>query len=381
MVATVPSMIGQFNMNNIKILLDLGYKVDVAANFFDRSVWPEERVQLFKNQMNELGIECIQLFFSRNPLKIFSLIKSYKETISLLKERNYSFIHTHTPIASAIVRIAAKKTGTKVIYTAHGFHFYSGAPLLNWIIYYPIEKLLSKYTDVMITINREDYNRALKKFKAKKTVYIPGVGVDTEKFVPRKDGRERIRKELGITDDSFLICSVGELNKNKNHSVIIKALGKLNDCKIHYVIAGRGILQHKLKKMIHHLKLEHTVHLLGFREDIPDLYAASDLGVFPAIREGLGLAAIEGMAAALPLLVSNNRGMRDLIKEKNVFSCNYNDVTGFSKFIYMLKNDEKLRYEQSRTNQIVCKEFDCKVVNQKMFEIYSMVKMKGNEYE
>ena len=134
MVATVPSMIGQFNMNNIQILQEHGYIVDVAADFKDTSVWPAERVQRFKDQMEEMGIECIQLDFSRSPLKLNRHYQSYKETVKLIQERKYSFIHTHTPIASAIVRQAAHKTGTKVIYTAHGFHFYDGAPLKNMSI-------------------------------------------------------------------------------------------------------------------------------------------------------------------------------------------------------------------------------------------------------
>lgn len=152
MVATVSSMIGQFYMNNIQILLDMGYQVDVAADFTDVSVWPLERIAKFKDQMAEMGIECIQLDFSRSPLQLKRHYQSYKETVELIKNRHYSFIHTHTPIASVIVRQAAHKTGTKVIYTAHGFHFYDGAPLAplkNWLIFYPIERHFSRYTDVL----------------------------------------------------------------------------------------------------------------------------------------------------------------------------------------------------------------------------------------
>ena len=149
MVATVPSMIGQFNMNNIHILLDMGYEVDVATDFTNTSYWPNERIQKFKDDLSELGVKTYQIDFSRSLFMINRHIKSYKEIIELIKKRQYSFIHTHTPIASVIVRIAAHKTGTKVIYTAHGFHFYNGAPLKNWIIYYPIEWLLSWWTDVL----------------------------------------------------------------------------------------------------------------------------------------------------------------------------------------------------------------------------------------
>ena len=166
MVASVPSMIGQFNMDNIQILLGMGYKVDVACDFSDMSVWPKAKVMSLKKQMEESGVLCLQVDFSRSPLSIKRHLNAYKKIVRLLKENDYEFIHTHTPIASAIARLAAKKTHTKVIYTAHGFHFYHGAPLKNWVLFYPIEKHLSRYTDILITINKEDYNRAKEKFKS-----------------------------------------------------------------------------------------------------------------------------------------------------------------------------------------------------------------------
>ena len=224
MVATVPSMIGQFNMNNIKILLEMGYQVDAAADFKDTSIWPEERVRKLKEQLAKMNVDCIQLDFSRSPLKLNRHIQSYKETVRLLKDKKYAFIHTHTPIASAIVRLACNTTGTKVIYTAHGFHFYKGAPLKNWIIFYPVEKWLSKYTDLLITINQEDYKRARKSFRAKSVEFVPGVGVDTERFSPNISGRMRIRHELGLDDKQIMLLSVGELNDNKNHASVIKAI-------------------------------------------------------------------------------------------------------------------------------------------------------------
>ena len=158
MVATVPSMIGQFNMNNIRILHKLGYEIDIATDFQDTSVWPKERVEQFKESMRLIGVRCFQISFSRSPFKVKRHFCSYKEVKQLIKQGQYSIVHTHTPIASAIVRYAARSMHTTVIYTAHGFHFYSGAPLLNWIIFYPLEKWMSHYTDILITINKEDLN-------------------------------------------------------------------------------------------------------------------------------------------------------------------------------------------------------------------------------
>lgn len=313
MVATVPSMIGQFNMNNIKMLQEMGYVVDVAGDFTDTSVWPMERVQMFKEQMQDMGIECIQLDFSRSALKLNKHIESYKETIKLIEERRYTFIHTHTPIASAIVRQAAHKTGTKVIYTAHGFHFYDGAPLKNWIIFYPIEKHYSRYTDVLITINKEDYKRAVEKFHAKKTVYVPGVGVDTEKFAPRQSGRERIRTELRIPDDNIVLLSVGELNENKNHISVVQALAGINN--VTYVIVGKG----DKKEEIETIAAECNVNLIlpGFRTDVADFYDAADVYILPSIREGLNVSLMEAMASGLPCLCGRIRGNVDLVDEGN----------------------------------------------------------------
>lgn len=311
MVATVPSMIGQFNMNNIHILLNMGYQVDVAADFTDISVWPTGRVQKFKDQMAELGIECIQLDFSRSPLKISRHLNSYKETVKLILNHKYSFIHTHTPIASAIVRQAAHKTGTKVIYTAHGFHFYDGAPLKNWLVFYPVEKYLSRFTDVLITINKEDYNRALKEFHARKTVYVPGVGVDTEKFAPRQSGREKIRKELRVSDDRIVLLSVGELNENKNHGSVIKALAGMKN--ITYVIVGKGDLADHLETVAKDSNVD--LRLMGFRTDVADFYDAADVYVLPSIREGLNVSLMEAMASGLAVACGRIRGNVDLIDE------------------------------------------------------------------
>lgn len=315
MVATVPSMIGQFNMNNIRILQELGYSVDVASDFTDVSVWPAERVQKFKEQLKDMNVEAIQLDFSRKPLKIGRHMESYRETVKLLKDRKYAFIHTHTPIASAIVRQATHKTGTKVIYTAHGFHFYEGAPLKNWLIFYPIEKHYSRYTDVLITINKEDYGRAEKHFQAKKVVYIPGVGVDTEKFAPRESGRMKIRAELGVSDERILLLSVGELNDNKNHEAVIRAISGMNN--ITYVIVGKGELRDKLETTSVECGVD--CRLVGFRTDVADFYDASDVYILPSIREGLNVSLMEAMASGLPCIVSKIRGNVDLIDSDDYY--------------------------------------------------------------
>lgn len=318
MVATVPSMIGQFNMNNIRILQDLRYEVDVAADFTDTSFWPTERIDRFRKELAELNVKTFQLDFSRNVFKLNRHIKAYKETIKLINERMYSFIHTHTPVASAIVRLAANKTGTRVIYTAHGFHFYDGAPIKNWVIFYPIEKYLSKYTDVLITINREDYKRAKEKFKVKKISYVPGVGINLNGIENLVTDYSSLRNQLGLKSNEKMIISVGELSTRKNHESVIRALGMMNNKKtIHYYICGKGVLKNELETLAKKMDISDNVHFLGYRNDVVELLKSCDVFIFPSLQEGLPVALMEAMACKCHILCSRIRGNVDLIANDN----------------------------------------------------------------
>ncbi|MEQ8156918.1 MAG: glycosyltransferase family 4 protein [Clostridiaceae bacterium] len=304
-VTTVSSTTGFFT-SHINMLLDQGHSVDFACNV---------TTQLNQRLLSR-GCKVFQVGFSRFPLES-SNMRSYKKIKLLLLSEKYDVVHVHTPIAAAITRLAAKKfPHIKVMYTAHGFHFYRGAPLVNWIIYYPIEKYLARYTDFLITINQEDYKRAQRKFKAKKIVYVPGVGIDIKKFNNISVDRDIKRTELGIRKDSYVIVSVGELNKNKNHSAIIKALKKINNPNILYIICGVGPLKEIINDLVDNLELNSQVKLLGYRSDIPEILKASDLFVFPSFREGLSVSLMEAMAVGLPCVVSDIRGNRDLIDER-----------------------------------------------------------------
>lgn len=295
MIATVPSMIGQFNMNNIKLLQELGYSVDIATDFGDTSVWPAERNEMLRNELNKNGISCFQLDFSRNPMNIFSHIRSYKEVKKFLKKNKYSFVHTHTPIASAIVRMVAHKTKTKVIYSAHGFHFYKGAPVKNWLIFYPIEALLSRYTNVLITINQEDYNRAAKKFKAQKNIYIPGVGVDINRFAPRLSGRERIRSELGISSEQKMLLSTW--NEDGDYETVIDSLKGMN---ITYVIVSQLDLDVQLMEYAKEQKVD--LRLMGSRCDFAEFFDAADVFIYPTFFSENNIDIMEAMASGLPTI-------------------------------------------------------------------------------
>jgi len=321
---------------------------------------------------NNLGCKSHNIPFSRSPLSKGN-ITAYKQLKKVVENGEYDIVHCHTPVAAMITRLACRrvrKKGTKVIYTAHGFHFYKGAPKLNWLIYYPIEKICSYFTDVLITINKEDYALAQKKMKAKKVEYVPGVGIEVEKFANPGVTREQKREELGIPQDAKLLISVGELNKNKNHETIIKAIKELD---VYYVIAGRGDLQDYLQNLIDELNLTDRVKLLGYRTDVAELYAAADIFVFPSYREGLGLAAIEGMAFGLPLIVADNRGTRDFCQNNvNGAVCCPKSSEEFAYAIEKLLSNRELMENMKKTNMEKAKEFNNELINKKMQSFYAI---------
>ena len=305
-VTTISDTICAFLMPNIHILQNLGYKVEVAANF-DSRLNDRGSDKEIRQSFKEIGVTPHQIDFTRSPEDIGAHVKSYRQLKALLEKKHYAFVHTNTPIASTLCRKACHVTGTRCIYTAHGFHFYDGAPLVNWLLWYPIEKHMSRYTDVLITINHEDYERARTKFHAKKTVYIPGVGVDLSRFRPVKLTGEK-RRELGLGNDDFVMLNVGELSPRKNQAVAVEALALLPD-NVHLVICGQGPDHEALVQLAESLGVANRLHLLGYRSDIAEIIAASDAFVFPSLQEGLPVAVMEAMACGLPVVASKIRGI------------------------------------------------------------------------
>lgn len=311
--------------------------------------------------------------FERFPLKKNNLLV-YKQLKEILMKNEFDIIHCHTPVGGAITRIASKNINldkqVKVIYTAHGFHFYKGAPMINWLIYYPIEKWLASYTDVLITINKADYNIA-KRFKAGKVKYVPGVGIDT-KIQEDKSRKDSLRNNLNLQEKSLLVLSVGELNKNKNHSVIIEAIAKLKNPNIYYVICGEGPLENSLKQLARKLNIENQVSLLGYRNDINEISKNSDVFAFPSIREGLSLALMEAMAAGLPIIASDIRGNSDLIVEdKGGFLVQARNVEGYAHALNYLYHNQILKNSMGEFNKQKIVEFDLENIIEKMSRIYS----------
>ncbi|MCC8136719.1 MAG: glycosyltransferase [Clostridiales bacterium] len=360
LISNVISMIYKFNLSNIKILQELGYEVHAACNLTNTSFSPKENNERWMAELQEIGVIFHQVDFGRRYAAYTTIGKCIKQIRSILDADEFMFVHCHSQIAGVCGRLAVKGRDVKTIYTAHGFMFFKGSPLLNWILFYPQEWLLSWGTDLLITINKEDYGRAKKHFHAKKTVYVPGVGVDIQKFSSHKILMEDKRKELGIPDDAFVLLSVGELSDRKNQQVVIRALGEIGDKSIFYVIAGYGNKYDEYKRIENEVGVSNQVKLLGCRNDIDELCDMADVFVHPSVREGLGIAPLEAMAAGLPLISSYINGMKDYTVDGETGICLKDpmSIEEMKNAILKMKGDEEFRKICSSNNIKIAKEYD-----------------------
>jgi len=311
------------------------------------------------------------LEFERSPFN-FKNVEVFFKLRELISNNNYDLIHCHTPVGGVLTRLASKKSrkkGTKVIYTAHGFHFYKGAPMKNWILYYPVEKILARLTDTIITINKEDYTVA-KHFNKSKIEYVPGVGINLSKFQDKIVDKEQVVTKLGVDKNKIILLSVGELIKRKNHQIVIKALSKLNNKNIIYLICGQGELEVNLKKLANDLNV--NVKFLGYRNDVEQICSISDVFVFPSTQEGLPIALIEAMASGMPVVCSNIRGNNELIENGcGGYLVKTNSVDEYVKYIDMLVKDEELRDRMGMINVNSARKYNSEIVKYNMAEIYT----------
>ncbi|MTH54506.1 glycosyltransferase [Bacillus mangrovi] len=375
MMASVASMIDLFNMDNIKILRDMGFEVHVACNFEYGSITSQERVDKFRTDLENNGIKTFHIPVPRSMSAIKNIVRSYNYMKKLCAEHNYQIVHCHSPIGGVIARMACRnlrKYGTNVIYTAHGFHFFKGAPLKNWLMYYPVERYLSKFTDILITINKEDFRRAYGSFNSKSIQYVPGIGLDTKKIELKSVNRVEKRNELGINNNGLILLSVGEINKNKNHETVVRALSKINNSNIYYVICGKGPLDNHLRKIIKELGMEKQIMLLGYRTDIVEIAKVSDIFVFPSFREGLSVALMEAMACGLPIVCSNIRGNNDLVKDRRGgYLVTPSNTDMFASAISKLISDKRLCIEMGEYNKEKIVNCDIRLINEKIKKIYN----------
>lgn len=379
MLASTASMIDQFNMDNIA-LLQRDYEVHVACNFLEGNTCSDEQIAILQRRLTEMGVPYYQVDITRNVLNIPQVLRAYRQTRALMKEHGYAMVHCHSPIGGAVCRLAAmpfRKKGMKVLYTAHGFHFFRGAPLLNWLIYYPIEWCLAHVTDILLTLNKEDHARALRRIHAKRIEYIPGIGIDTTKFGRSTANRQEKRAELGLKEDDFVILTVAELNKNKNHTVILKALGLLRDRpgfeRVQYLLCGKGDLQPQLEEEAESLGIRQQLHFLGFRRDVQDIYKCSDIFAFMSFREGLSVALMEAMSCGLPPVCSPIRGNTDLVDHGVEGLLAEFEPAAVADAIWELYRNEDRRVRLSAAAAEKIHLFDQESVHNRMEEIYGSI--------
>lgn len=383
LVTTVSGFVPQFEMSNVHILQSMGYEVHYATNFKTPSYGNDN------HRLEGTGIIQHQVDFNRSPFKLKN-IYIYIQLKKLMQKEQFDLVHCHTPMGGVMARLAAYTTKTlPIIYTAHGFHFFKGAPVFNWLFYYPMEKFLSYFTDEQICINREDYELAKKHFHAKHVDYIPGVGIDIGNKHKTIDKALK-KQKLKLPEDKIILLSCGELIKRKNHETIIRAIAHLQQgystnskdtsINFHYVICGHGKLERYLHNLVEELKVSDHVSFLGYREDMLEIYQIADLFLFPSFQEGLPMALLEAMAFGLPVICSDIRGSRDLMGKYAEHTWDYceggiiikqaDDVLAYSQAINLLSQNRKLMGEMGEKNIDRAELFSKQHVKETMSEIY-----------
>lgn len=374
LLSTVGGFIPQFELHNVRLLREKGYRVFYGADFTNPMYTGHEK------EMAALGVKQIQLPIKKSPLALEAHLATLRKLIPLVKQEDISCVHCHTPVGGFLGRMLGRHFSTKlkVIYTAHGFHFYKGAPIQNWL-FYPVEAFLAHYTDALVTVNREDYERA-RMFRLRcggKVYQMPGVGICMERLelddgisplspVKKSDTEDAgmiWRKEHGIPEDAFHLVTVGELNKNKNQRIILEAIALL--CKkglqgenLYCSIAGRGPLEEELRQQIRETGLSNRIFLAGYQNNVAPLLKSADVFLFPSRREGLGMAALEAMAVGLPVIAADNRGTREYMRDDvNGYVFQWNDVKGLSAAIEKLWKDPGKRRAMGTAAKETAKRF------------------------
>lgn len=324
--------------------------------------------ELYIEDCEIYGIKAKHIDFDRNPLAMKNYTHAKKQLLDFMKQEKFDVVHCNTPIGGVIGRVCAKEAQIPyVIYQAHGFHFWNGAPLKNWICYYSVERYLAHLTDMLITINNEDYNRA-KKFTLKNNgvvVKVPGVGVDLSKFdMSLRDLKEKqiirmsLRKLWKIDINATIYISVGELNKNKNHEVAIRALAKINNKDFYYVVCGEGNKKEYLIDLAEELGVRDRVRFLGYQSNIAEILLACDCFLFTSFREGLPGSLMEAMASGLPCIASKIRGCVDLLEESK-YLFNPNNPSELSDMmISIIKKEESQREIEKNSKRVVAFNLD-----------------------
>ena len=364
LVTSTDMMMMQFLVPHVQYLREHGYDIEVACS---------EVGNRFEEVQKVLGEDkSYKVRLQRNPIKPSNL-KGLSDLKKIINKGSYDLIWTNEPVMGIMTRLAAKKArkrGIKVVYMTHGYHFFKGGQA-KYKLFYPIEKWASRYCDAIVTINWEDYNLSKEKFYAKIVEHIDGIGLDTKKFGAPIDTVKK-REELGISLDAFVVLSVGELKPHKNHKTVIEAMGLLKDENIVYVICGKGELMESFQKRVKQLGIGDKVKFLGYRKDVHEIMQCSDIFAFPSKREGLGLASLEAMAAGLPIIGANTRGIVDyVIDGETGYLCGVENPKDYAAAIERLYKDKALCAKISDKCRLTVPKYD---VGNIQYEILQILK-------
>lgn len=363
-IATSDIHLHAFHKPYILWLHEQGHQVDIAIE--NRGDYKIEGVT-----------EVFEISFPRSLLRK-DLFSSYRRLKSIIYNKNYDLVHCHTPIPSMLTRIAARKArkiGTKVLYTAHGFHFYKGAPFSRWLIYYTAEYFLSLFTDGIITINQEDFGYISGKMFHKDSFYIKGIGVDSGRFKNLSDyEKQKTRESLGYSNEKFILLYIAEFIPRKNHKFIINALPELkkNIPELKMIFAGTGVLFNQMKEYAHNIGVEDVTEFLGFRNDVHSYAEIADIGISSSKHEGLGLGLAELMMCSVPVIATVDRGHKEMIDDGvNGYFFAQNDARGFIEKVIELYKDPEKKKEMGLNAIEKAKFFDIKNSLNSMKEIYN----------
>ena len=371
LLAPMGSVHRQHNRANIVSLQKLGYDVSLAANFASNE--PRERQNIeFVEFCKAENIKIIHIPFKRGGF--FSNLLLLPLLNRILKIGQYDIVHAHTETGGLILRLATGVKGkSRFFYTPHGMSFWKGSSLKSQFVYRPLERWICSAMDMNLGMNQEEVD-VLRKWDNKTATYVHGIGLNLDRF--QKEGRPRneVRDELGVNEEDKLIVSVGELDDNKNHATVIKALRLLENRNFKYVICGVGPNREKLLKMAEDADMKDKVILAGYRSDIPDILHAADLFVFPSFHEGLPVSALEAMACGLPLICSKIRGNVDIVKDGlNGFLFELNDTTSLAKQMGLLIKDEELANTMGENNLKRINDYSIESVTNELTQIYSSI--------
>ena len=381
-LACVGGFLDKFEKEDARILKDIGFDVHYAANM------REQHYIFDPAEFDELGIAAHHIDIERSPYMTGNYLNALPQVIKLIRENGIRVIHCHEPVGGVIGRLAGRwccRRGmpVKVIYTVHGFHFYKGAPLINNTLYRWAEMFLARYTDILVTINREDHRNGQKLHlkKGGKVYRIPGVGLDMGHFRPlTPKERKKARDKLGIGDRFFLV-SIGELNENKNQITVLRALKKMRDdgkdiSGILYGICGDGFFHDRIREWIREMGLQDNVILYEYCMDVRPILGCADASIFPSHREGLGMAGLEALSMGIPLIASDNRGTREYMvhKENGFVFDSRRAETAAEGIEYMMGMDGAEREKMGEACRRSVRRFDRKHTNEIMKSVYEEVK-------